>query len=90
MADYRWKLKPPECRPGRDPEAIMVCGRRRLGPEPRLPPGTYGPDPGRFVAGEPRGMGPECIQRCPRPVSVDLIAAGRTVARAIDKLLNGE
>jgi hypothetical protein len=59
-----------DCPEGEDGE-IVVCARREE-VSPYRYTGPVAREPGAYVPGEPRGVGPECMRLCLQPVGIDL------------------
>ena len=92
MQNYRETFSvagPAACVDQSDDEAIIVCGRRTRDPRLPLPVERAPGEPVRLLPGEaPRGAVASCTMACPLPF--DLIAAGKAVAGALDRIINGD
>jgi len=85
----------PRCAPQESEDEIVVCGRRREGPDPNRLPLPVAPEPGTRLRGElstsTAALTPDtCLQRCPQPLSIDVIGAIGAVAKGVDILVNGQ
>ena len=96
----------PGCRPGDDPDDIVVCGRRDdRGPRGPLPALPYAPEPGSIrpadrAGGEQRDAmaNDRCHRLCHQPVQVNVISIGpggvtgalSAIGEAIQRLADDE
>ena len=92
MQNYRETFSvagPAACSEQSEDEAIVVCGRRTRDPRLPLPVEREPGERVRLLPGEaPRGTVTGCTMACPQ--GIDLIAAGKKIAGALDRIINGD